>query len=287
MQDAYKHLDMMQSEGVQPNQVTFTILIDGHFRSGEIDLAVSLFNRMNAQSCSPDKIVYNTLIRGLCKHERLIDALSISYTMLKKGFAPSKASYEKLLTSLCANNWSVHALKIYYLESEKLLRYQPHKTQTLTDALAYHICFHDELIITADGTFGMRKAEKIRDISHLPISEGPPEVYVPIVFSALCQVSVLLVPKEVLWYEHKSVLRFLETFENYRVERCLHLCREYGIVDTASLLLERVGDIGSALLLAISSLAEKFILLLKVNTVMQLPRISKLFFKQERGFSFF
>ncbi|XP_055826282.1 pentatricopeptide repeat-containing protein At5g62370-like [Solanum dulcamara] len=42
MEDAYKHLDTMQNEGIQPNQVTFTILIDGHLRSGEIDSAVSL-----------------------------------------------------------------------------------------------------------------------------------------------------------------------------------------------------------------------------------------------------
>ncbi|MCD7459408.1 hypothetical protein HAX54_040865 [Datura stramonium] len=62
-------------------------------------------------------------------------------------------------------------------------------------------------------------------------------------------------------YERKSVVRFLETFASYRVERCLHLCQEYGIVDAADFLLERVGDIRSALLLVISSLNEKFILL--------------------------
>ncbi|KAM3222052.1 hypothetical protein P3L10_021322 [Capsicum annuum] len=47
MKDAYKHLNTMQNEGIQPNQVTFTILIDRHFRSGEIDRAVGFFNRMN------------------------------------------------------------------------------------------------------------------------------------------------------------------------------------------------------------------------------------------------
>ncbi|PHU23501.1 hypothetical protein BC332_08608 [Capsicum chinense] len=62
-------------------------------------------------------------------------------------------------------------------------------------------------------------------------------------------------------YERKSVLRFLETSESYRVERCLHICQEYGVIDAAAFLLERVGDIGSALLLLISSLNEKFILL--------------------------
>ena len=62
-------------------------------------------------------------------------------------------------------------------------------------------------------------------------------------------------------YERNSVLRFLETFESYRVEHCLRLCQEYGIIDAAAFLLERVGDVGSALLLTLSGLNEKFIIL--------------------------
>ncbi|XP_062091293.1 uncharacterized protein LOC133797417 [Humulus lupulus] len=59
-------------------------------------------------------------------------------------------------------------------------------------------------------------------------------------------------------YEPDSVLKFLETFDSYRVDHCLHLCQEYGIIDAASFLLERVGDAGSALLLTLSSLDNKF-----------------------------
>ena len=59
-------------------------------------------------------------------------------------------------------------------------------------------------------------------------------------------------------YEPDSVLKFLETFDSYRVEHCLRLCQEHGIVDAASFLLERVGDVGSALLLTVSSLNDKF-----------------------------
>ncbi|PIN18586.1 hypothetical protein CDL12_08740 [Handroanthus impetiginosus] len=62
-------------------------------------------------------------------------------------------------------------------------------------------------------------------------------------------------------YDRESVLKFLETSESYRVEYCLRLCQENGIIDAASFLLERVGDVGSALLLILSNLNEKFILL--------------------------
>ncbi|CDP11576.1 unnamed protein product [Coffea canephora] len=43
---------------------------------------------------------------------------------------------------------------------------------------------------------------------------------------------------------------------SYRVENCLRLCQEYGIVDVASFLLD-----GSALMLILSGLNEKFIVL--------------------------
>ncbi|GFQ05580.1 vacuolar protein sorting-associated protein 8 homolog [Phtheirospermum japonicum] len=62
-------------------------------------------------------------------------------------------------------------------------------------------------------------------------------------------------------YERESVLKFLESSESYRVEHCLRLCQEYGIIDAASFLLERVGEVGSALLLILSNLGEKFVML--------------------------
>jgi hypothetical protein len=60
-------------------------------------------------------------------------------------------------------------------------------------------------------------------------------------------------------FERNSVLKFLETFDSYRVEHCLRLCQKYGIIDASSFLLERVGDVGSALLLTLSTLNDKFV----------------------------
>jgi hypothetical protein len=62
-------------------------------------------------------------------------------------------------------------------------------------------------------------------------------------------------------YERGSVLKFLETFESYRVEQCLQLCQKNGIIDAAAFLLERVGDVATALSLTLSGLNLKFIML--------------------------
>ena len=48
-------------------------------------------------------------------------------------------------------------------------------------------------------------------------------------------------------------------FDSYRVEHCLRLCQEYGIIDASAFLLERVGDVGSALSLTLSDLYDKFV----------------------------
>ncbi|KAI3757517.1 hypothetical protein L6452_05057 [Arctium lappa] len=62
-------------------------------------------------------------------------------------------------------------------------------------------------------------------------------------------------------YEPHSVLHFLETCESYRVDHCLRLCQEHGIIDAAAFLLERVGDVGSALSFTLSDLTDKFSML--------------------------
>lgn len=113
MDDAYDHFQMMQREGLRPNQVTFSILINGHIAAGEIDQAIGLFNQMNADGCVPDKTVYNTLLKGLCQAGRLSHAFSVLYSMHKRGFVPKKASYENLLEYFCANRLSIPAFNMF------------------------------------------------------------------------------------------------------------------------------------------------------------------------------
>ncbi|TKY64154.1 Vacuolar protein sorting-associated protein 8-like [Spatholobus suberectus] len=92
----------------------------------------------------------------------------------------------------------------------------------------------------------------LENISNFPkyMRENPihvPDDLIELYLELLCQ------------YEGGSVLKFLEMFDSYRVEHCLRLCQEYGIIDAAAFLLERVGDVGSALLLTLSDLNDKFV----------------------------
>ncbi|KAJ3693979.1 hypothetical protein LUZ60_009459 [Juncus effusus] len=59
-------------------------------------------------------------------------------------------------------------------------------------------------------------------------------------------------------YESNSVLKFLQTFDNYRLEHCLSLCLVNNVTDGAAFLLERAGDVSGALVLVMKDLSEKF-----------------------------
>ncbi|KAL8494825.1 hypothetical protein ACS0TY_019127 [Phlomoides rotata] len=88
-------------------------------------------------------------------------------------------------------------------------------------------------------------SQKLLPNNQVNLTDEMMELY----FELLCQ------------FDSKSVLKFLETSESYRVEHCLRLCQEYGIIDAASFLLERVGEVGSAIHLILSNLSAKFVVL--------------------------
>ncbi|KAE8703626.1 vacuolar protein sorting-associated protein 8-like protein isoform X2 [Hibiscus syriacus] len=114
----------------------------------------------------------------------------------------------------------------------------------------------EEKIVEVFSGKGGKDSEKVLEayfegMSNFPkfLRNNPPHVtddMIELYLELLCQ------------FERDSVLKFLETFDSYRVEYCLRLCQEHGIIDAAAFLLERVGDVGSALLLTLSSLNDKF-----------------------------
>lgn len=112
IEDAYNQFELMQKEGICPNEVTFTILIEAHSRAGQINQAIELFNLMNADGYKLDKVAYNTLLRGLCKAGKELHALSLVFAMRKRGLFPNKASYETLLRCFCACYLSIPAFNI-------------------------------------------------------------------------------------------------------------------------------------------------------------------------------
>lgn len=57
--------EQMQSNGCQPDVVTYTALVSAYERGGQWLLALEAFDEMVARNCWPDAIVYNAIIDAL------------------------------------------------------------------------------------------------------------------------------------------------------------------------------------------------------------------------------
>ncbi|KAF3443284.1 hypothetical protein FNV43_RR12966 [Rhamnella rubrinervis] len=65
--DAEKLLEEIEREGLVPDEVTFTCLINGFVMIGKLDHAFSLIRRMVHIGCQPNHRTYCTLLKGLQK----------------------------------------------------------------------------------------------------------------------------------------------------------------------------------------------------------------------------
>jgi pentatricopeptide repeat protein len=56
--------------GINPNQVSYTAMIDGYSAEGKLDVALSLFGKMEESDCYPSIETYNVIISGLFEDNR-------------------------------------------------------------------------------------------------------------------------------------------------------------------------------------------------------------------------
>ncbi|MED6166893.1 hypothetical protein PIB30_113787, partial [Stylosanthes scabra] len=108
----------MVLEGCKPNIVTYTALIDGHCKAGQIEKACQIFARMRGDieasdmdmyfkldddnnTEEPNVITYGALVDGLCKASRVKQARELLDTMFAHGCEPNQTVYDALIDGFC------------------------------------------------------------------------------------------------------------------------------------------------------------------------------------------
>ncbi|XVF33255.1 hypothetical protein REPUB_Repub17cG0153200 [Reevesia pubescens] len=98
----------MKETDIQPDIVTFGILINQLCKLRRVDEAMEVLNKMDEESGSDgvsieaDVIIYNTLIDGLCKVGKQEEGLHLMERMKStKGLAPDRATYNCLIDGFC------------------------------------------------------------------------------------------------------------------------------------------------------------------------------------------
>lgn len=78
----------MRMSGIQPDVVTFNILMNCHCEMGRVDCAFHVLDEMRTQNLVPNVVSFNTLVKGLCKEGRVEDAFRILREMKDVGPGP-------------------------------------------------------------------------------------------------------------------------------------------------------------------------------------------------------
>ncbi|ERN06537.1 hypothetical protein AMTR_s00058p00110600 [Amborella trichopoda] len=89
-EEASKVMDEMLGNGLNPNQVTY---IDGHCKSGKLEGALSLMERMEKYGCIPILQTCNAIFNGFGKDIRVSVVEKLFNKMVEKGLKLNVIGY--------------------------------------------------------------------------------------------------------------------------------------------------------------------------------------------------
>eukprot|EP00252_Welwitschia_mirabilis_P014860 TRINITY_DN32906_c0_g1_i1.p1 TRINITY_DN32906_c0_g1~~TRINITY_DN32906_c0_g1_i1.p1 ORF type:complete len:181 (-),score=29.39 TRINITY_DN32906_c0_g1_i1:25-489(-) len=110
MVEAVEFLAQIEESGLSPDVVTFTTLINGYCKVGNMVEALKIWNVMLERNLKPSVAAYNALLYGYCALGRLGDALRLHDEMIQDVF-PNLITYSTLVYGFCI------ASKLYEVNS--------------------------------------------------------------------------------------------------------------------------------------------------------------------------
>eukprot|EP00930_Biecheleria_cincta_P008530 TRINITY_DN1099_c0_g3_i1.p1 TRINITY_DN1099_c0_g3~~TRINITY_DN1099_c0_g3_i1.p1 ORF type:complete len:611 (+),score=125.58 TRINITY_DN1099_c0_g3_i1:124-1956(+) len=97
--------NIMKEEGCQMNTVLYTTLIKGFARAGQVDMAHEIYDQMRREkSMQPDVITFSILIKANCDAGRLQVALKLLAIMKESGLQPDEVVFNNLLSGCIIAN---------------------------------------------------------------------------------------------------------------------------------------------------------------------------------------
>ena len=80
----------MGKAGIKPNIITYSAMIKGYCRMGDIQTAFDILRRMKSEgNARPDEIMYNSLLDGCVRGNLVDEALKLVEEMQQEGVRPS------------------------------------------------------------------------------------------------------------------------------------------------------------------------------------------------------
>ncbi|KAD7117632.1 hypothetical protein E3N88_04900 [Mikania micrantha] len=96
-----------------PNIQTYTVLLNGWCKVGNLLEAGKVWNEMIDKGFNPDIVAYNTMLEGLLKVHKRSDAVKLFDVMKAKGPPPNERSYTIMIRDLCKQKRMKDAVEYY------------------------------------------------------------------------------------------------------------------------------------------------------------------------------
>ncbi|CAK9182361.1 unnamed protein product [Ilex paraguariensis] len=94
-------LNKMRKDGLKPNLVTYTAVMLGFCKKGKIEEAITVLKTVENLGIELDEFAYATLIDGICRKGNFPIVFQLLAEMEKKGIKPSIVTYNTVIKGLC------------------------------------------------------------------------------------------------------------------------------------------------------------------------------------------
>ncbi|KAK6269164.1 hypothetical protein QUC31_013324 [Theobroma cacao] len=142
---AFNLYDRARTEKWRIDPVTFSTLIKIYGISGNYDGCLNVYEEMKALGAKPNVVIYNTLLDAMGRAKRPWQAKTIYKEMTNNGFSPNWATYAALLRAYGRARYGEDALNIYKEMKDKGLELTVILYNTLL-ALCADVGYADEAV---------------------------------------------------------------------------------------------------------------------------------------------
>ncbi|MED6185778.1 hypothetical protein PIB30_060389 [Stylosanthes scabra] len=101
VEKSFGFLAKMIKEGKRPNKVTYTAIMSAYCKKGKVEEARGVFERMGELGVELDEFVYAVLIDGYCRIGDFDSVFKLFDEMEKRGVSPSVVTYNTIINGLC------------------------------------------------------------------------------------------------------------------------------------------------------------------------------------------
>lgn len=84
----------------EPDVVTFSAIIAGYARNGDVGMAIRLFDEMGELRLEPNLVSWNGLIAGFNQSGRFLEAIHVFLDMHLRGCQPDGSSFSSVLAAI-------------------------------------------------------------------------------------------------------------------------------------------------------------------------------------------